>query len=140
MRHGDAPRQKDTGVKVMEMHQGRRPVYGGAPRTGADIQTETKSHGGSRGPLDPWSASTVSKRWDLWFFRSRKNNDATRRWQKEGRQVKKASKLQDHPAKSNKVKNSTCTPGEGREGNGAKAPKIVPQPAQTSKNPPFWWF
>ena len=23
-----------AGVKVMEMHEGRRPVYGGAPRTG----------------------------------------------------------------------------------------------------------
>ncbi len=49
-------------VKVMEMHQGRRPVYGGAPRTGADIQTQTKSHGGSRGPADPWSAAAASKR------------------------------------------------------------------------------
>ena len=54
----------------MEMHQGRRPVYGGAPRTGVNIWTQTKSHGGSRGPADPWSAAAASKRRDLWFFQS----------------------------------------------------------------------
>ena len=83
-------------VKVMEMHQGRRPVYGGAPRTGADIQTQTKSHGGSRGPLDPWSAAAASKRRDLWFFRSRKNNDNTICCKKDSREVIPASKLPGH--------------------------------------------
>ena len=41
--------------------------------------------GGSRGPVDPWSASTASKRWDLWFFRSRKNNVESRRCLKRNR-------------------------------------------------------
>ena len=63
-----APRQgwgaaPAAGVKVMEMHQGPRPVKGGPGRMGVNIWAQTKSHGGSRGPLDPWSASTASKRW-----------------------------------------------------------------------------
>src|SRR5699024_6935086 len=86
------------------------------------------------------AGSALYEKVPLTSTRSRKHNDTTRRWQKEGRPVKKASKLQDHPAKSNKVKNSTCTAGERREGNGTKAPQIVPQPSQTTKNPAFWWF
>ncbi len=72
----DAP---DAVVKVMEMQVGPRPVYGGPGRTGVKTRPLTHPHGGSRGPVDPWSASTASKRWDLWFFRSRKNNDISRR-------------------------------------------------------------
>ena len=68
-----------TSVKAMEMHVGPRPVKGGPGRTGVNSWVQTKSHGGSRGPVDPWSASTASKRWDLWFFRARKNNDMSRR-------------------------------------------------------------
>ena len=75
--YGDALRAPATDVKGMEMHVGPRPVMGGPGRTGVNIWVQTKSHGGSRGPADPWSASTASKRWDLWFFRSRKNNDNT---------------------------------------------------------------
>ena len=88
-----------AGVRVMEMHKGPRPVYGGPGLMGVNIWTQTKSHGGSRGPLDPWSASTASKRWDLWFFRSRKNNDASRRCQKDGRQLTPVTNLQDNPRK-----------------------------------------
>ena len=45
------------------MHVGPRPVKGGPGLTGVNIWAQTKSHGGSRGPVDPWSASTASKRW-----------------------------------------------------------------------------
>ena len=84
-------------VKVMEMHRWPRPVKGGPGLMGVNIWVQTKSHGGSRGPADPWSASTASKRWDLWFFRSRKNNDNSRRCQKEGHKAILASKLQGNP-------------------------------------------
>ena len=42
-----------AGVKAMEMHQGRRPVYGGAPRHPPKIASNAISRGvqGSRGPL-----------------------------------------------------------------------------------------
>ena len=70
----------------MEMHAVRRPVKGGPGLMGVKTRPLTKPHGGSRGPVDPWSAAAASKRRDLWFFRSRKNNDATRRWRKEGHQ------------------------------------------------------
>ena len=86
-----------TSVKAMEMHQGPRPVYGGPGLMGVNIWTQTKSHGGSRGPLDPWSASTASKRWDLWFFRSRKNNDNSICCKKDGRQLTPITNLQDKP-------------------------------------------
>ena len=52
-----------TSVKGMEMHVGPRPVKGGPGRTGVKTRPLTKPHGGSRGPVDPWSASTASKRW-----------------------------------------------------------------------------
>ena len=64
-----------TSVKVMEMHVGPRPVKGGPGRTGVKTRPLTTPHGGSRGPVDPWSASTASKRRDLWFFLSRKNTE-----------------------------------------------------------------
>ena len=70
------------------MHKGTRPVYGGPGLMGVNIRPLTNPHGGSRGPVDPWSASTASKRWDLWFFRSRKNNDVTKRWQIDGNKAK----------------------------------------------------
>ena len=43
----------DAIVKVMEMHQGRRPVYGGAPRQPPKIATNATTRGvqGSCGPL-----------------------------------------------------------------------------------------
>ena len=69
----------DADVKVMEMQVGPRPVYGGPGRMGVKTRPLTKPHGGSRGPVDPWSAAAASKRRDLWFFRSRKNNDMSRR-------------------------------------------------------------
>jgi len=47
----------------METHLVRRPVYGGPGRTGVNIRPLTNPHGGTRGPVDPWSASTASKRW-----------------------------------------------------------------------------
>ena len=64
--HGDAPCAP------------ARLRWGGAAGAHRDGRA-TIPCGGSRGPLDPWSASTASKRWDLWFFRSRKNNVASRR-------------------------------------------------------------
>ena len=44
------------------MHKGPRPVYGGPGLMGVNIRPLTNPHGGSRGPVDPWSASTASKR------------------------------------------------------------------------------
>ena len=132
--YGGAPA---TSVKAMEMHQGPRPVKGGPGLMGVKTRPLTKPHGGSRGPVDPWSASTASKRWDLWFFRSRKNNDATRNCQIEGRRAIQATNLQDKPHQR-PIKEKYNV--RGAEWGGAKAPKIVPQPSQTSKNPPFWWF
>ena len=42
-----------AGVKIMEMHQGRRPVYGGAPRNPPKIAANATTRGvqGSCGPL-----------------------------------------------------------------------------------------
>ena len=54
----------------MEMHAVRRPVKGGPARTGVKTRPLTNPHGGSRGPVDPWSAAAASKRRDLWFFQS----------------------------------------------------------------------
>ena len=85
-----------AGVREMEMHVGPRPVKGGPGRTGVNIRLLTNPHGGSRGPVDPWSAAAASKRRDLWFFRSRKNNDNSICCQKESRKVIPASKLQGH--------------------------------------------
>ena len=62
-------------VKAMEMHAVRRPVKGGPARMLLKKRRATIPCGGSRGPADPWSAAAASKRRDLWFFRSRKNND-----------------------------------------------------------------
>ena len=45
------------------MHEGPRPVKGGAARTGVKNRPLTNPHGGSRGPGDPWSAAAASKRW-----------------------------------------------------------------------------
>ena len=56
----------------------------------------TKSCGGSRGPVDPWSAAAASKRRDLWFFRSRKNNDKSRSCQKDGHKANPATNQQGH--------------------------------------------
>ena len=95
--YGDKLCAPAANVKVMEMHKGPRPVYGGPGLMGVNIWTQTKSHGGSRGPLDPWSASTASKRWDLWFFRSRKNNDNSICCKKDGRQLTPITNLQDKP-------------------------------------------
>ncbi len=70
--------------------------------------------GGSRGPLDPWSASTASKRWDLWFFRSRKNDITTRCCQSPDDQVLASTKR--------KGKNSTESVLQRRGSAGALAP------------------
>ena len=59
-----------------QRHLQPRPVYGGPRRQDAKIWPLPISHGGSRGPSDPWSAAAASKRRALWFFRARKN-DAT---------------------------------------------------------------
>ena len=87
--------QGAAGVKNVEMHVGPRPVKGGPGLMGVNIRPLTKPHGGSRGPVDPWSAAAASKRRDLWFFRSRKNDDNSRSCQKEGRKVILATNLQD---------------------------------------------
>ena len=63
------------GVRAMETHVVRRPVKGGPARMLLKKRRATIPCGGSRGPVDPWSAAAASKRRDLWFFRSRKNND-----------------------------------------------------------------
>ena len=49
-------------VKAMEMHVGRRPVYGGPARMLLKKRRATIPCGGSRGPADPWSAAAASKR------------------------------------------------------------------------------
>ncbi len=72
----------------METHVVRRPVYGGPARMLLKKRRATIPCGGSRGPADPWSAAAASKRRDLWFFRSRKNNDVTICWQRDGRKAK----------------------------------------------------
>ena len=139
----------------MEMHQGPRPVKGGPGRTGVKNRPLTNPHGGSRGPVDPWSASTASKRRGealerlcreiaqrcadgrsasepvplfpaavqaanakglglcLTSTRSRKNNDMSRRCKKEGRKVKKASKLQGKPCQK-PIKEKTSAWRHGR--------------------------
>ena len=57
-RHGDARRAPArqgwagaaaAGVKIMEMHQGRRPVYGGAPRIGRKEMAEQRYRAGGPG-------------------------------------------------------------------------------------------
>ena len=71
------------------------------------------------------------------FFRSRKNNDNSICCEKEGRKANQATNLQDKPHQR-PIKEKYNV--RGAEWGGAKAPKIVPQPSQTSKNLPFWWF
>ena len=55
--HGDAPR-----APARQGWAGAAGAYKKSPAR--------QSCGGSRGPVDPWSAAAASKRRDLWFFQS----------------------------------------------------------------------
>ena len=144
-------------VTAMEMHPGPRPVYGGPGRTGVKTRPLTNPHGGSRGPADPWSASTASKRWDLWFFRSRKNNDISRRWQKDSRKANPVTNLKNKPRQSQQTKEKNNAPSAAEKKRGVRGaegpPKRFPPgrsrgesllimfcpPSPRQGNSPEWW-
>ena len=123
------------------MHVGPRPVKGGPGRTGVNIWVQTKSHGGSRGPVDPWSAAAASKRRDLWFFRSRKNNDNTICCKKDSRRAKpKNQATRPRPLGPIKKKSSV----RGKRGCGDSRRVTAPGTAGHGPSPPhphtLWFF
>ena len=106
-----------------------RQGWAGADWAHKDSHT-TSSCGGSRGPADPWSAAAASKRRDLWFFRSRKNNDNSICWQKDGRRANPATNLQDHARQANKEKINA------RGAGGCGVPRKVTAPGKPASQ--FW--
>ena len=144
---GMAPQGNRAGGPGVPWTPGRRPPHrnGGARRLSgyaAKSRSDAPTGGALSEPVPLFPAAVqaaIAKGLGpcLSSTRSRKNNDESRCCAKDGRKANLATNLQDKPHQR-PIKEKYNV--RGAEWGGAKAPKIVPQPSQTSKNPPFWWF